>query len=150
MKRRHTLRRPRVGIPTTSMGDVAFLLIIFFILASNLAKDAGFVLTPPRSLDVIEVEKSRITVAIDQSNQILCQGKPVGGLSGLKAVLSDLLKDAQTDTQRTVWFRCDAAAPLELFQPVLGAISEVGGIVAAIGDEGTPLPREDRKRQVGL
>jgi biopolymer transport protein ExbD len=146
MKRRHTFRRPRVAIPTTSMGDIAFLLIIFFILASNFAKDAGFTLIPPRSLDVEKVEQSRITVAIDSSYQVLCQGKPAGGLSGLRAILADLLKDAKTDAQRTVWFRCDSSAPLELFEPVLGAISEAGGIVAAVGDEGTPLPRQDRTR----
>ena len=144
MKPRPKRRRPRVAIPVVAMGDVAFLLVIFFMLAQNIQKDTGLSLTPPRSLDLDELAKSRITVAVEKDGLIKLQGNVLGSPQALQGALDLLLKDAATPEARTVWFRCDKDVPREVFEPVLSVISESGGIIAAIGDEGTPPLKENR------
>ena len=39
------------------------------------------------------------------------------------------------DEQRHVQFKCDASLPKEVFEPVLKAIAEGGGIIEAVGDK---------------
>lgn len=40
-------RRPRDGIPTSSMADVAFLLLVFFLVTTVFPKDKGLALVLP-------------------------------------------------------------------------------------------------------
>ena len=56
MKKRR--RRRTIIVPVVSMGDIAFLLIIFFILCSNIAREAGIAVAPPVSADLDQVDES--------------------------------------------------------------------------------------------
>ena len=49
-------KRMSLILPTSSMGDIAFLLIIFFILASNFMKTANVDAEKPSSEEVDSVE----------------------------------------------------------------------------------------------
>ncbi len=142
-------RKPKVLIPLTSMGDIAFLLIIFFVLVSDIAKDAGVKVTPPVSRDVEQLEKSRIKVKIDEAGIIYLDTSKVPTAKALTNALEIRLRDVPPeDTRtRTVWFECDRTIPKATFEPVLDAISEAGGIIAAVGEEGKP---ERPSRAAGL
>ncbi len=137
MRRRR--RRPRVVVPLTSMGDIAFLLIIFFVLVSNFAKESGIPVTPPTSPDVDTLDESRIVVIVDEDNKIYLDGKQVSTPKALQNAVEARIKDATGADARTVMFRCDHAVGREVFEPVLEAIAEAGGMIAAIGEpEGAP------------
>jgi len=62
------------GIPTGSMGDVAFLILLFFLVSTVFTKDKGLkMLLPERTIDqdkVIVVPENIITLAINPAGEV--------------------------------------------------------------------------------
>ncbi|MBM4030347.1 MAG: biopolymer transporter ExbD [Planctomycetes bacterium] len=141
MKRpRKRRRRARIVIPVASMADIAFQLIIFFMICSNFAREAGIPVKPPTAPNLDRLRESNTAVSIDSRGQIYVQGRRVPDALSVEAELPGLLRNARTTEARVVLFRCDRAVGREVFEPVLDAIARGGGIVAAIGE------RDDRKK----
>ena len=138
--RQRRRRRPKISIPTTSMGDIAFLLIIFFIICSHETKKAGISVTPPTAPALANLPKPRIYVAIDANDTVYFDGRPVGGAGEVESEIFQRLArlDANSPVDaRTVVFDCDRTVKKETFEPVLEAIAKGGGIIGAVGREGT-------------
>jgi biopolymer transport protein ExbD len=119
------------------MGDIAFLLIIFFLVCSELAKErSDLAVTLPYSEHVRKVETpAAARVAIDKDGRIYFDGAQVDGAKDVEWGVRALLANTVADAQRHVEFRCDASLPKEAFEPVLQAIAEAGGIVEAVGEK---------------
>ena len=135
MKRSRKKRKP-IPVPVASMGDIAFLLIIFFLVCSEAIKDNSKV---PVELPVSEhVEKTKANVVarvtIDETGQIHFDGSLVEGAKDVEWGVRALLTNTVSDDQRHVQFKCDKSQPKEVFQPVLQAIAETGGIIEAVGE----------------
>ena len=139
MRRRRRKADPYV--PTTSMGDIAFLLIIFFMVCSNFAKEASQKLKPPKAADLQKIQESSISVSIDEQGLIYIQGANVPDEQAIEYGVEALIKDRATEQGRTIMFKCDQAVTREVFEPVIEAISKAGGIIAAMGD---PLKENDK------
>ncbi len=133
MKRR--VRRRASSIPTASMGDIAFLLIIFFMVCSNFIKESSIKLKPPRAEDLDEIDESPVSVSVDGEGDIYLQGSLLGSTEELEWGVRGLVADKPTEQGRTVLFKCDASLSREIFEPVIDAIAKGGGIVAAMGDK---------------
>ncbi|NQT86706.1 biopolymer transporter ExbD [bacterium] len=133
-RRRRRRRGKKIIVPVASMGDIAFLLIIFFMVCSNFAKEAGISVEPPRSIEVEAVEESRFAVSVDADGAIYYQGRKIGSAKVLESDLADALKDVKTDQGRTVQFRCDRSVDKSVFEPVMDAIAAAGGRIAAVGE----------------
>jgi biopolymer transport protein ExbD len=135
MPRKKKLRR-QSEVPVASMGDIAFLLIIFFLLLSEFNKDKPLPIASPTSADVEKnKEKPIARVAIDESGLIHVDGTAVSNAESVTDLLVNKLKDTLSDKQRHVQFKCDRAIGKSQFQPVLQAIAEAGGIIAAVGEK---------------
>ena len=130
-------RRRTVPVPIASMGDIAFLLIIFFLVCSEVAKDkSNLNVTLPVSPYVETAEASvAARVAIDESGEIYFDGARVDSAKDVEWGVRALLASSVADDQRHVQFKCDASLPKEIFEPVLKAIAEGGGIIEAVGDK---------------
>ncbi len=82
-----------------------------------------------------------ITVGIDEKGQIYLDGSAVEGAVDVRYGVSSrielrlkALEQGESDQKaRLVLFKCDRNVDREIFEPVLAAISEGGGIVAAVG-----------------
>lgn len=133
MRRRITKSSP--SIPTASMGDIAFLLIIFFMVCSNFAKEAHINLKPPKAADLGEIKETPVSVIISQEGALYLQGRQVPDAAAIEWGITGLLKDKPGEKERTVLFKCDATVSREIFEPVLDAIARGGGLIAAIGDK---------------
>jgi len=131
--RRHR-RRARIVVPVASMGDIAFLLIIFFMICSNFAKEAGIPVQPPNSPDIEQVEQANIVVSIDSEGKIYFQGRRVQDARSIETELSELLRDVEDPDRRRVLFRCDRSVRKNIFEPVMDAITAGGGIIVAVGE----------------
>ncbi len=128
-------RKAKIAVPIASMGDIAFLLIIFFILCSNFAKKAGKDIAPPTSPQLAELVKPRLYVAVDAEGRLYCQGRPVASADDVEAELAELIDpDAHADA-RTVIFECDHRVGKSVYEPLLEAIARAGGIIGAVGKE---------------
>lgn len=133
-------RRRRLGtlVPVVSMGDIAFLLIIFFVLCSNFAKETGVKVRPPQAAAIDTLQNSSVAVAIDEQGVIYVDGQPVPDAGTVESRLTTLLKDKASPQDRTVAFRCDRSVRRDKFEPVLDAIAKAGGVIAAVGQKSQP------------
>ena len=136
MKRSRRKKRKAIPVPIASMGDIAFLLIIFFLVCSEVAKEKNLDVTLPLSEHVEKVKASVVArVAIDESGEIYFDGTRVDNAKDVEWGIRALLTNTVSDDQRHVQFKCDAALPKETFEPVLKAIAEAGGIIEAVGEK---------------
>ncbi len=77
------LRKKRsleANIPSSSMADIAFLLLIFFLVATVIDVDTGIGMTLPEITDEPPppVSKDRMAaVLINENNDVLLDGKPI-------------------------------------------------------------------------
>jgi len=117
------------------MGDIAFLLIIFFMVCSNFIKDT-MTFKLPAHPDVEKLEQAQISVVIDEDGLIYLQGQKMEDVLAVQYGVSALIKEDRGPRGRTVLFKCDRNVDKEVFQPVMAAISEGGGIIAALGEKG--------------
>jgi biopolymer transport protein ExbD len=64
-------------IPMASMADIAFLLIIFFLLTSTFARDRGLNINLPRAATTEQLPKKAVTVQIARDGEIQINGEMV-------------------------------------------------------------------------
>ncbi len=128
-------RRRSLPIPTASMGDIAMLLTIFFMVCSNFARDAGVTLSPPISVDVEKMKDTGLSVTIDNIGVIRLNGAEVPSAKSVEVGLQTMLEKRTNEQARIVLFKCDQAMDKKVFEPVIEAISKAGGIVAAMGEK---------------
>lgn len=118
-----------------AMADIAFLLIVFFFLCSNLAKDPGVEINPPTTAEVEQLEDYPIVVIIDDKGTIFFQGKEIDGPEEVEDRVRDLVEGEEDEKARTVLLRCDKSLKKFVFEPVIEAIAKGGGRIAAAGEE---------------
>ena len=136
MKTSRKKKRRKVQVPIASMGDIAFLLIIFFMLLSEFSKDKDLPIELPRSDQVKKTEVvvvARVAMAAD--GVIYFDGDQVDSAKDIEWGVRALLSKTVADEQRHVQFKCDASLSKEQFEPVLKAIAEGGGIIEAVGED---------------
>ena len=133
MKMPRRNRNRGVAVPLTSMGDIAFLLLIFFILCSNFIKESGIQHEPPVSPDVKTVKEGKVSVIIDRNGDIYLQGQKAPSADIADAVEA-LLAGRDGDDARLVVFRCDKGVDKSVFEPVIDAIARAGGTIVAVGE----------------
>ena len=118
------------------MGDIAFLLIIFFLLLSEFARDKDLPIDLPTSQQVKKTETvAAARIAIDAKGVIYFDGDRVDSAKDVEWGVRALLARTVADEERHVQFKCDSTLPKETFEPVLKAIAEGGGIIEAVGNE---------------
>lgn len=133
MARRPRRRRKVISVPVASMGDIAFLLIIFFMITSSFAREQSIRMTPPKAPDLLEIQNVPVSVSIDEEGKIYLLDAETD-IQGVEYGVAALLKDVEDDARKIVRFRCDSKIQKEIFEPVLNAITKGGGIVAAVGE----------------
>lgn len=71
------------AIPTASMADIAFLLLIFFLVATVIDVDTGIGLTlpeyvPPEEMEEVKVDPDRMAaLLINETGDVLLDGAPI-------------------------------------------------------------------------
>jgi len=135
MKRQRKKRE--FAVPTASMGDIAFLLIIFFMVCSKFSQDVAIKLKPPTAPGLSELSAAVVTISIDEDGQVWIQDKQIPDAEAVEWGVRGLIKDKQGAKGRTVMFRCHKSIGKEVFEPVLEAIAKGGGLIAAMGEKGS-------------
>ena len=117
------------------MGDIAFLLIIFFLVCSEASKDKSDLAVDLPNSEYVEKQKTTVVarVGLDQLGEIYFDGLKVDSAKDVEWGVRALLTNTVADEQRHVQFKCDKSQPKEKFEPILQAIAEAGGIIEAVG-----------------
>ncbi len=125
---RRRKRKPPV-IPIASMGDIAFLLIIFFMLTSNFMKNRSIELEEPTSADIQEVKKTQVSVTVDRDCVLRLQGE-VCDLEMLEGGVNALTKDAD---DKRVQLKIDKNLTKEEYIGVFLALSRANAKIVLVG-----------------
>jgi biopolymer transport protein ExbD len=113
------------------MGDIAFLLIIFFILTSVFMKESHIELQEAASPDVETFGDTALSVVVDAEGVTYFQGDAVA-VSSLGALVGEAVTDRP---EAQVKLKIDRNLPERIYQPVLMELSETGARIMLVGVE---------------
>ncbi|CAN5290760.1 hypothetical protein BH23VER1_BH23VER1_05310 [soil metagenome] len=127
------------SIPAMAMGDIAFLLLIFFVILAR-AHDDSHLRWRPAVADGLEAGGAALaSIVIDADNKTHFNGREIGTAS-----LADALVSRLGDTpagRRVVHLKVDRGVTAQYFEPVIEAISQSGGdLVHILEPEPAPAP----------
>lgn len=132
-------RRIAPAIPLCSTADIAFLLLIFFIVLAKGAQESSIDLTPASTAVPLEGAGNAVcSVAVDKGSTIYLDGQPVVA-SALKDLVGGRLGD-RPPGQRRVLLKIDRDVPARVFQQVMLDVADAGGEMFRIMD---PERRKD-------
>lgn len=120
-----------LAVPTTSMGDIAFLLIIFFMLTSKFMAEQHVKYTSPKSPDAAALEDMPCSVILDENGEIWLQGKPCGNAETMRLGV-EVLRGDRKDMK--VLLKVHKSATEKQFGPVIGELAKAGVKIAFVGD----------------
>ena len=118
-------RREQAEIPTASMSDIAFLLIIFFMTTTIFSRDKGLKLVLPEKGSEKKVASANIIkVSINDRGEFFVGDEQVT-LSELQPKVRELLAE---NPKRTIIIKTHANAP---YERMIEAFDEIKGIEEA-------------------
>jgi biopolymer transport protein ExbD len=125
LKVRRVSRRPDPYIPTASMADIVFLLIIFFIVTYQIEVDKARVLLP-QTMVRAEIPRDAAYVSIDQNNVIRVSGGketavPVPSFEEVQSFAADVI--LRNPKQQFV-IKADTATKYQFIDKALDALKQ--------------------------
>ena len=121
-------------IPVTSFSDIAFLLIIFFILVTTLVKTQGFYTDFPSGEKSEKPQEKTTTITLHEGKVTLNDQEV--GLAGLRAGLKALRLDTKTGDAKVVLMEAAGKVQYQTYFEVMAAITEAGGTICIVREEG--------------
>jgi biopolymer transport protein ExbD len=127
-------RRPmKADVPSVAMGDIAFNLLIFFVILAKAQDDSHLQWQPAQAKQLEGIASSKVSVLIDNQNKLYLNGQETGQAQLAKGI-SELLGSAPQG-QRTVLLKVHKEATAMYYEAVIEAISEAGGDLVHILEE---------------
>jgi len=135
-------RRPRKkqltqdAIPTTSLADMMFLLLIFFIMTATLARVTGIVTDMPAGSKTQQAQAIKNVYLSIHDNQITVDDKDMN-LEQTEAYLKGLNLAKRNEDARVVVLSATGRENYQLYYRMMSLIQKYGGVVAIESEEGT-------------
>ncbi|GAB3343485.1 hypothetical protein GCM10027429_34160 [Marivirga atlantica] len=144
--------RQSAEVNAGSMADIAFLLLIFFLVTTTIASDKGLTITLPpepddaEKVDVVIKERNLFKVAINSNDDLLVEGERLDDFMEIKEMLVEHIlnptkseKFAEAPKEAIVSFKTDRGTSYEMYINVLdqlqGAYYEIYAERAGISVE---------------
>jgi biopolymer transport protein ExbD len=124
-------RRPiEIQPPFVSLADVAFNLVLFFVILAKVKDDRQIEWTPAQAAGAKTVGKPKASIVIDRDKKIYVNGVEIG----VRDLAASLEKDLANvpPGERLVLLKIDKDAPAATFEPVFEAVSQAGGEMAHV------------------
>lgn len=115
-------RRPHINI--TSLIDVMFLLLIFFMVSSVFRESAGIDITLPTAATATEQQDAPYEIYIEASGAITFRDEPGIDLEQLEARLRSLLEE---EPDARIALSADGESATERFVAVIDLARRIGG-----------------------
>ncbi len=101
-----------VAIPTASMPDIIFMLLIFFMVATVIKQYSGLKVKLPDASKIQKIEGSKrhiSTIWLDRNNTIVCDDLKVGDVKNLRNIVYQKLA---ADPQLIIDLKIDRVAEM--------------------------------------
>ncbi len=115
------------------MGDIAFNLLIFFVILARAQDDSHLHWDPANAEKLDSAGHASVSVLVDSENKLYLNGQEIG-ISQLSGRIEELLGQAPAG-KRTVWLKVHQEILAQRFEPILEAVSEAGGDLVHILEE---------------
>ncbi|MGB0766601.1 MAG: ExbD/TolR family protein [Phycisphaeraceae bacterium] len=133
--RKKQAKKHRNGaIPTDSFADIAFLMIIYFLVATTLVKVKTITADLPTGEKQADAQIAETPTLNLRDNEMLFNDNPVT-LETLNARLAALKLPEKAPEKRIVMLEASDSTPYETYFHALAAISANGGVVALVEEE---------------
>jgi biopolymer transport protein ExbD len=126
-------------VPAVAMGDIAFLLLIFFVILAKAQDDSHLRWDPATTDKLEEAGHPRASVAVDVDNKLYLNGQPIA-IGQLEGRLNDILAKAAPD-DRKVHLKIDREAMASRFEPIIEAASRAGAKIVHVLEEEIPADK---------
>jgi biopolymer transport protein ExbD len=64
-------KRPKASIPTASMSDISFLLLLFFMVSTVFVKEKGLSVELPKAFEIEKIPRNHaVTIYVDKNENI--------------------------------------------------------------------------------
>jgi biopolymer transport protein ExbD len=113
------------------MADIAFLLIIFFMVTTVFMNEPEVELDVASAPEVEALEESSVSVMMDADGALWIQGEPCA-VEILEGAVSALIEGRD---EKLVMLKIDKHLPHETFGPVLLALSRAEAEIALVGEK---------------
>jgi biopolymer transport protein ExbD len=124
-------------IPTGSMGDIAFLLIIFFMLTTVFSKDRGLKMELPETMTQEELTVKTVLISIQKGGKITVDGAE----RALSELQDTVLEIKARSPSKFVTIKSDKNAKYGIIMDVMDELMEAG-----IKDIALPTEQEKKKK----
>jgi len=124
--------RASAEVNAGSMADIAFLLLIFFLVTTTIASDKGLTITLPpepddaEQIDIVIKERNLFKVAINSNDDLLVEGDRLEDFMEIKDMLIEHILNpgnseefAETPKKAIVSFKTDRGTSYEAYINVL-------------------------------
>ena len=126
----------KVDIPAVAMGDIAFNLLVFFVILAQSQDDSHIQWTPAKADNLKASGYTKVTVTIDKDQKLYLNGLELSE-SQLAERVENYLGNSPAG-QRKVMLKAHQDCTAAKFEPVIEAISLAGGELVHV--------LEDRKK----
>jgi biopolymer transport protein ExbD len=135
MKRSKQEKKHRSGeIPTGSFSDIAFLLIIYFLVATTLVKVKSITADLPAGEKSTQAQSDKTPIINLRGAEVFFNDKRME-MPELNERLAALDLPNQDSEKRVIMLESAKGTPYENYFQALAAISANGGVVAIVEDE---------------
>ena len=133
--RKKQAKKHRSGeIPTGSFADIAFLLIIYFLVATTLVKVKSITADLPTGEKQADAQIDKTPTLILRDEEMLFNDNPVS-LDELNQRLAALKLPDKSPGDRIIMLESTDSTRYEVYFHALAAIDAAGGVVALVEEE---------------
>lgn len=128
-------QREEPQINSSSMADIAFLLLIFFLVTTTIANDRGLSLQlPPNPDDIVDVdikipERNLFKILVNSSDKLLVEGEPLEDVTKIREMIKEFVlnngrdpKSSDSPKDAIVSFKTDRGTSQDIFISVLDQV----------------------------
>lgn len=133
--RKKQSKKHRSGeIPTGSFADIAFLLIIYFLVATTLVKVKSITADLPTGEKQADAQIDKTPTLVLRDEEMIFNDNPVT-LSELNERLAALKLPGKQPGKRIIMLESTDSTRYEVYFHALAAIDAAGGVVALVEEE---------------
>lgn len=126
------------NIPTSSMADIAFLLLIFFLVTTTMDVDKGIPMVLPERGGEVKINPKNIAkILVNASGDVLFDNNIVSDIE-LKELLSTRIKERGVDSENKpkliVSIKTDRETEYDRYITILDVVKEAGATKISIAE----------------
>jgi biopolymer transport protein ExbD len=123
------------AVPTTSLADMMFLLLIFFIMTTTLTRTSGFVTDVPAGAKGASDSSSKTPTVLLHDGKISIESQNYS-VGELRAYLRGLHLEQRTGDGKVVVISAAGKVNYQQYYEVMASVRNSGGVVAIVSEEG--------------